>query len=149
MRAHGSHEAVWGVGGYCIRETPSHIKFNVATCAQALLAAVTSGSKKFFLGTDSAPHATTAKHSECGCAGVFTAHAPLELYAEAFDSAGALDHLEAFACHNGADFYGLPRHQGTGVTLVRKPTPVPKTYAFGPGELVPLRAGGQVAWARE
>jgi dihydroorotase len=112
---------------------------------RALLKAATSGSPKFFLGTDSAPHARAAKESCCGSAGVYTAHAALELYAEAFDSAGALDRLEAFASHNGADFYGLPRNTAK-VRLERKAWKVPAAYAFGGDEVVPMRAGQSVAW---
>jgi dihydroorotase len=112
---------------------------------RALLKAATSGNARFFLGTDSAPHARAAKESCCGSAGVYTAHAALELYAEAFDSAGALDRLEAFASFNGADFYGLPRNT-TKVKLERKAWKVPPAYAFGGEEVVPLRAGQSVAW---
>ena len=112
---------------------------------QALVKAATSGSPKFFLGTDSAPHPKHAKESGCGCAGIYTAHAAIELYAEAFDAVGALDRLEAFASFNGADFYGLPRNAGT-ITLVREPTPVPDTLAMGGQDLVPLRAGGTIGW---
>ena len=112
---------------------------------RALLEAATSGSPKFFLGTDSAPHARSAKESCCGSAGMYTAHAALELYAEAFESAGALDRLEGFASHFGADFYGLPRNRET-VTLVRSPWQVPEEYAFAGERLVPLRAGEQLAW---
>jgi dihydroorotase len=112
---------------------------------RALLKAATSGSPKFFLGTDSAPHSRTAKESCCGSAGVYTAHAALELYAEAFDSAGALDRLEAFASHNGADFYGLPRNAAK-VKLERKPWKVPASYPFGDDQVVPLRARQSIAW---
>lgn len=112
---------------------------------QALLAAVTSGSKRFFLGTDSAPHARGAKESGCGCAGMYTAHAAIELYAEAFDSVGALDRLEAFASFNGADFYGLPRNTDR-ITLERREAPVPPTLDFGDDVLVPLRAGDTLPW---
>jgi dihydroorotase len=112
---------------------------------RALLKAATSGSPKFFLGTDSAPHPRTAKESCCGSAGVYTAHAAIELYAEAFESAGALDKLEAFASHNGADFYGLARNSGT-VKLERRAWKVPASYAFGDDTVVPLRAGQSVAW---
>lgn len=112
---------------------------------EALIAAATSGVRRFFLGTDSAPHARADKESSCGCAGVYTAHAALELYAEAFAAAGALDKLEGFASQHGADFYGLPRNEST-VTLVRDVWKVPATYPFGDGELVPLRAGGTVGW---
>jgi dihydroorotase len=111
----------------------------------ALLAAVTRGSARFFLGTDSAPHARRAKESACGCAGIFSAHAGIELYAEAFEAAGALDQLEGFAALHGADFYGLPRNPGT-ITLVREPWQVPGHYPFGADELVPLRAGERVDW---
>ncbi|MGP8035441.1 MAG: dihydroorotase [Steroidobacteraceae bacterium] len=111
----------------------------------ALLEAVTRGSERFFLGTDSAPHARRAKEAACGCAGVFSAHAGIELYAEAFEAAGALDKLEGFAALHGADFYGLPRNAGT-LTLVREPWEVPGHYPFGADELVPLRAGERIAW---
>ena len=112
---------------------------------QALVKAATSGNPKFFLGTDSAPHERSTKENDCGCAGVYTAHAALALYAEVFDSVGALDKLEVFASHNGADFYGLPRNRQR-ITLERYPTPVPASYAYGRGTLVPLRAGGMVDW---
>lgn len=113
---------------------------------QALLAAATSGNPKFFLGTDSAPHPRSAKERDCGCAGIYTAHAALELYAEAFAQAGALDRLEAFAAFHGADFYGLARNDTT-VTLRRQPCEIPRAYPFGDGELIPLRAGGTVGWS--
>jgi dihydroorotase len=111
----------------------------------ALVAAATSGSPKFFLGTDSAPHEKHRKESSCCGAGCYTAHAALELYAEAFEDAGALDRLEAFASFFGADFYGLPRNAGR-VTLSRDPWTVPEAYPFGDGLLVPLRAGETVRW---
>lgn len=111
----------------------------------ALLAAVTSGSERFFLGTDSAPHARRAKETACGCAGIFSAHAGIELYAEAFEVAGALDKLEGFASLHGADFYGLPRNEER-ITLTREPWEVPAHYPFGADELVPLRAGESIAW---
>ena len=111
----------------------------------ALLAAVARGSPRLFLGTDSAPHARAAKEAPCGCAGIFSAHAGIELYAEAFEAAGALAQLEAFASHHGPDFYGLPRNPGT-VTLLNEPWAVPGHYAFGSDELVPLRAGGRIPW---
>jgi dihydroorotase len=112
----------------------------------ALLRAATSGSRKFFLGTDSAPHAQSSKEADCGCAGCYTAYAALELYAEAFASVAALDRLEAFASFNGADFYGLPRNSGQ-VTLVDEDWQVPAAYAFGAGEaLIPLRAGERLPW---
>ncbi|HEY2782992.1 MAG TPA: dihydroorotase [Steroidobacteraceae bacterium] len=112
---------------------------------QALLGAATSGDPRFFLGTDSAPHEKDAKESDCGCAGMFTAHAALELYAEAFDSAGKLDRLEAFASHFGADFYGLPRHAET-VTLRKEAWLTPEKYPFAGGTVVPYRAGEPIAW---
>jgi dihydroorotase len=111
----------------------------------ALLAAVTRGSERFFLGTDSAPHARRTKETACGCAGIFSAHAGLELYAEAFEAAGALDKLEGFASVHGAAFYGLPQNTGT-ITLVREPWEVPDHYPFGAEELVPLRAGERIPW---
>ena len=111
----------------------------------ALLAAVTGGSERFFLGTDSAPHARRSKESACGCAGVFSAHAGIELYAEAFEAAGALDRLEGFAALHGADFYGVPRNTGT-LTLLREPWEVPDHYPFGADQLVPLRAGERIPW---
>jgi dihydroorotase len=116
------------------------------THRQALVAAATGGSRKFFLGTDSAPHAKTTKEAACGCAGCYTSHAGIELYAEAFDAAGALDKLEAFASFNGPDWYGLPRNTET-VTLVRESWSVPESIEYLPDDpLVPLRAGGGVAW---
>jgi len=116
------------------------------THRQALVAAATSGSPKFFLGTDSAPHARHTKEASCGCAGCYTALTALELYAEAFDAAGALDGLEAFASFNGPDFYRLPRNTGT-VTLERQSCAVPAGLPYGAGEeLVPLRGGETVAW---
>jgi dihydroorotase len=111
----------------------------------ALLAAVVRGSPRLFLGTDSAPHARTAKEAACGCAGIFSAHAGIELYAEAFAEAGALGRLEAFASEHGADFYGLPRNRGT-ITLIAQPWEVPASYPFGSEQLVPLRAGERIAW---
>jgi dihydroorotase len=112
---------------------------------QALLAAATSGDPRFFLGSDSAPHERAAKENACGCAGMFTAHAAIELYAEAFESAGRLDRLEAFASHFGADFYGLPRHDDT-ITLVKESWVPPAVYDFGNGALVPYRGGESIAW---
>ena len=111
----------------------------------ALLAAVTRGSPRLFLGTDSAPHARTAKETACGCAGIFSAHAGIELYAEAFAAAGALAQLEGFASCHGADFYRLARNEST-ITLVPEPWEVPAHYPFGNAELVPLRAGERIAW---
>ncbi len=112
---------------------------------EALVAAATSGNPKFFLGTDSAPHSRASKEAACGCAGVYNAHAAIELYATAFEEAGALDKLEGFASHFGADFYGLPRNQDT-ITLIRKEWTVPKTLRFAGEELVPLRAGETIPW---
>jgi dihydroorotase len=112
---------------------------------EALLAAAVSGNPRFFLGTDSAPHERGTKESACGCAGMFTAHAALELYAEAFESAGQLDRLEGFASHFGADFYGLPRHTDK-VTLIKQTWIVPASYEFGTGRLVPYRAGETIDW---
>jgi dihydroorotase len=115
------------------------------THRQALLAAATSGSPKFFLGTDSAPHPVHLKEHASGCAGCYTAHAAMELYAQAFDSVGALDKLEAFASFNGADFYGLPRNTGT-LTLKRESWTPPASFAFGQAELKPLCAGESLPW---
>jgi dihydroorotase len=112
---------------------------------RALLGAATSGNPRFFLGTDSAPHEKNAKESACGCAGMFTAHAAIELYAEAFEVAGKLDRLEGFASHFGADFYGLPRHTET-VTLVNEAWVAPEKYPFGAGALIPYRAGEPIGW---
>ncbi len=115
------------------------------THREALIVAATSGNKKFFLGTDSAPHEQHAKESACGCAGIYTAHAAIELYAEVFEQAGALDKLEAFASFYGADFYGLPRNTRK-VTLRKEEWQVPATLGFGEHKLVPLRAGEAVKW---
>jgi len=111
----------------------------------ALVAAATSGSPRFFLGTDSAPHAVGAKEADCGCAGIYSAHAGIELYAEVFEAAGALHRLEGFASHHGADFYGLPRNSER-MTLVREAWTPPAFYAYGDESLRPLRAGETVAW---
>jgi dihydroorotase len=112
---------------------------------QALVAAIASGSPKFFLGTDSAPHAAHLKEHSAGHAGCYTAVCALELYAEAFEAAGALDKLEAFASFHGADFYGLPRNTGT-VTLKREPWTVPESVPFGDAALKPLRSGETLNW---
>lgn len=112
---------------------------------QAVLDAATSGHPRFFLGTDSAPHTKDAKESACGCAGIYSAHAAIEFYAEAFDRAGALDRLEAFASLNGPAFYGLPPNEER-ITLVREKWQVPESYPAGSDVIVPLRAGGEVAW---
>jgi dihydroorotase len=111
----------------------------------ALVAAATGGSPKFFLGTDSAPHALGAKESACGCAGIYTAHAAIELYAEAFEDAGALDRLEGFASLHGPDFYGLPRNTDT-ITLKREAWTVPQTLPLGMESLSPLKAGESLRW---
>ena len=112
---------------------------------EALVAAATSGNPKFFLGTDSAPHARHAKEHACGCAGCYSAPAAIELYAEAFEAAGALDRLEAFASFHGPDFYGLPRNRGT-LTLRREDWTMPAEFAFGADRIVPLRAGETLRW---
>ncbi|HFE44485.1 MAG TPA: dihydroorotase, partial [Nannocystis exedens] len=112
---------------------------------RALVEAATSGDRRFFLGTDSAPHQRSAKESACGCAGCYTAHAAIELYAEAFAAARALAKLEAFASHHGPDFYGLPRNEGT-ITLAPRPWQVPASYESAGGEIVPLRAGAEIHW---
>lgn len=112
---------------------------------QALVAAAISGNPKFFLGTDSAPHPAHLKEHATGCAGCYTAHAAIEMYAEAFDAAGALDKLEGFASFFGADFYGLPRNKGT-ITLRRESWTPPEHFAFGDAELKPLRAGEALPW---
>ncbi|MDZ4099097.1 MAG: dihydroorotase [Methylophilaceae bacterium] len=111
----------------------------------ALVKAATSGNPKFFLGTDSAPHLKSAKEAACGCAGMYTAHAAIELYAEVFEAADALDKLEAFASFYGADFYGLPRNTEQ-ITLHKQSWKVPETISMADGELVPLRAGQEIAW---
>ncbi len=124
---------------YCLpvlkRETPR----------LALVQAATSGNRKFFLGTDSAPHPAHLKEHATGCAGCYTAHAAIEMYAEAFEAAGALDRLEGFASFHGADFYGLPRNTST-ITLRRESWTPPEAYPFGEAELKPLRAGEALPW---
>lgn len=115
------------------------------THRQALVAAATSGSDRFFLGTDSAPHPAHLKEHAMGCAGCYTAHAAIEMYAEAFDSVGALDQLEAFASFNGPAFYGLPRNSGT-VTLKRESWTTPESFRFGEADLKPLRGGEALPW---
>ena len=112
---------------------------------EALVEAASSGNPKFFLGTDSAPHAQPTKETACGCAGIYTAHAALELYAIAFEEAGALDKLEGFASVFGARFYGLPLNEGQ-VTLMREDWTVPETVKLGEDRLVPLRAGETIPW---
>nr|WP_228897370.1 dihydroorotase [Acidovorax sp. Leaf73] len=111
----------------------------------ALVQAATSGSNKFFLGTDSAPHPAHLKEHATGCAGCYTAHAAIEMYAEAFDNAGALDQLEGFASFHGPDFYSLPRNTGS-ITLRRESWTPPDSFAFGEAELKPLRAGEALPW---
>ncbi len=131
--------------------TPQHLLHNRnpilkrETGRQALLRAAGSGSPKFFLGTDSAPHERMTKESACGCAGMFTAHAAIELYAEAFDSMGKLDKLEGFASIFGSRFYDLPTHQDS-IVLQRSEWQVPAQYPFGEGTLIPYRAGENIAW---
>ena len=115
------------------------------THRSALVEAAISGNCKFFLGTDSAPHAKERKESACGCAGIYTAHAALELYAQAFEEAGALDRLEGFASHFGADFYGLPRNTGT-ITLEKRDWQVPASYPLGDSAVVPMCAGETLHW---
>jgi dihydroorotase len=115
------------------------------THRQALVTAATSGSPKFFLGTDSAPHPAQLKEHATGCAGCYTAHAAMPMYAEAFDNADALDKLEGFASFYGADFYGLPRNSDT-LTLRRESWTSPESFAFGDAELKPLRAGETLPW---
>ncbi len=111
----------------------------------ALLDAATSGDKKFFLGTDSAPHPQSHKQSAVGCAGCYTAHAAVEFYAEVFDAARALDQLEKFSGFNGADFYGLPRNRST-ITLGKSSWTIPATYPFGDESVIPLRAAETITW---
>jgi len=112
---------------------------------EALVKAAISGSKKFFLGTDSAPHAQHTKENDCGCAGCYTAHAAIEMYAEVFEQAGALDRLESFASFYGADYYGLPRNTDR-ITLRKESWQVPNSIPFGEVRLVPLRAGEKMKW---
>ena len=112
----------------------------------ALVRVAVSGNPKFFLGTDSAPHAKHLKENACGCAGIYSAHAGIELYAEVFELAGALAKLEAFASFHGADFYGLPRNNGK-LTLRKKAWMPPASYRFGEAELVPFRAGEEIPWS--
>jgi dihydroorotase len=116
------------------------------THQQALRHAVATGSKRFFLGTDSAPHEQASKENACGCAGCYSAWAALELYAQVFDELGVLDKLEGFASHHGADFYGLPRNTGT-VTLERTPWQVPESITLPNGRsIIPFMAGATVNW---
>ncbi|EPE37432.1 dihydroorotase [Candidatus Photodesmus katoptron] len=116
------------------------------THQQALIQAATSGNKKFFLGSDSAPHSKTKKESACGCAGLYTAHAALELYTEVFEKEGRLKNLEAFASHNGADFYGIKRNPDT-IKLVKETWFVKETFPFGKDDVVvPIRSGSSISW---
>tara|TARA_R110002153_G_scaffold18021_3_gene63015 strand:+ start:63849 stop:64898 length:1050 start_codon:yes stop_codon:yes gene_type:complete len=115
------------------------------THQQALIKAATSGNPKFFLGTDSAPHAKDVKENACGCAGIYSSHAAIELYAEAFEAANALDKLEAFASYHGADFYGLPRNT-SNITLVKESWSVPRSLNFEDDTLIPMRAGEDIRW---
>lgn len=114
----------------------------------ALVEAATSGDPRFFLGTDSAPHARHTKENACGCAGMYSAHAALELYAIAFEQAGALEFLEGFASEFGADFYGLPRHEER-IRLIRRDWAIPASYHFGDDEIVPMGAGLTLPWKLE
>jgi dihydroorotase len=116
------------------------------THQQALIKAATSGSPKFFLGTDSAPHAKHKKEDACGCAGCYTGHAAIELYAEVFEKEGKIDLLEGFASHYGPDFYGLPRNEDR-ITLIKQDWQAPETLDFGDEPLVPLRAGAPILWS--
>lgn len=118
------------------------------THQQALIAAATSGNPKFFIGTDSAPHAQHKKETACGCAGCYTAYAAIELYAEAFEDAGALDKLEGFTSQFGADFYQLPRNTDT-ITLIKKEWTMPTRLSWSDGQLIPLRAGETLRWQRQ
>jgi dihydroorotase len=115
------------------------------TDRRSLLEAIASGDQRFFLGTDSAPHERRAKESACGCAGIFSAHAAIELYAEIFEAEGILSRLQGFAAEHGADFYRLPRNPDE-ITLLREPWTAPDSYPFEGGQLVPLRAGEPIAW---
>ncbi len=112
---------------------------------QELVRAATSGNSKFFLGTDSAPHSRSAKENACGCAGMFSAHAAIELYAEVFEAHNSLHKLESFASFHGADFYGLPRNTGT-ITLDKVPWRVPESYDFSDSEIIPVKANEDIQW---
>ena len=118
------------------------------THQQALVEAATSGNPKFFLGTDSAPHAKSAKETACGCAGIYSAHAAIEFYATAFERAGKLDKLEGFASFFGADFYQLPRNKQQ-ITLTKKDWEVPNHFQAGEEKLIPLLAGETLSWKLE
>ncbi|WP_295891418.1 dihydroorotase [uncultured Vibrio sp.] len=115
------------------------------THQQALIEAATSGSKKFFIGTDSAPHSKHTKEAACGCAGSYTAHAAVELYAEVFELEGKMEHFEGFVSHNGPDFYGQPRNSDT-ITMVKESWLVDEIMPFGKDKVVPIRAGENIEW---
>ena len=115
---------------------------------RALITAATGGNPKFFLGTDSAPHSIETKETSCGCAGIYSAHAALELYAEVFEAADALDKLEGFASFFGADFYNLPRNQAK-ITLRKIPSTVPAEFLLGSGSVIPMRANESISWSVE
>jgi dihydroorotase len=142
LLANRNHMLVGGIKPhyYCLpvlkRKTPHQ---------DALITAATSGSPKFFLGTDSAPHYQNEKESACGCAGIFSAHAAIELYADAFEKANKLDMLEGFASHYGADFYGLKRNTEV-ITLEKRPWIVPKSYSFSDSKVIPFLAEEQLSW---
>ena len=142
LMANRNHMLVGGIKPhyYCLpvlkRKTPHQ---------DALIAAATSGNPKFFLGTDSAPHYQNEKESACGCAGIFSAHAAIELYADAFEKANKLDMLEGFASKYGADFYGLKRNTET-ITLEKRPWTVPKSYSFSDSKVIPFFAEEQLSW---
>ena len=112
---------------------------------EALITAATSGDSKFFLGTDSAPHDKNQKESACGCAGVFSAHAAIEFYAEAFERANKIDMLEGFASNFGPDFYGLPRSSET-ITLEKAKWQIPESYDFSGSKVIPFYAGKSLSW---
>ena len=147
LSAYGRPEIAWNnVAAEFAGEFGPLSPQQVAAAVGQLVEAATGGEPRFFLGTDSAPHARHTKENACGCAGMYSAHAGIELYAEAFDAAGALPRLEGFAHAFGADFYGLPRNAGT-ITLRRAHAAVPASFRFGADEeLVPMRAGGDLLW---
>jgi dihydroorotase len=142
LLANRNHMLVGGIRPhyYCLPILKRHSPHQ-----EALLTAATSGSPKFFLGTDSAPHDKKQKESVCGCAGVFSAHAAIELYAEAFDRENKVERLESFASHFGPDFYGLPRNTDT-ITLEKNAWKVPSSYSFSDSEVIPFFAGEELSW---
>jgi len=142
LLANRNHMLVGGIRPhyYCLPVLKRHSPHQ-----ESLVAAATSGSPKFFLGTDSAPHEKSQKESACGCAGVFSAHAAIELYAEAFERANKIERLEGFASHFGADFYGLPRNTET-ITLEKSDWKVPGSYSFSESEVIPFFAGEKLSW---